>query len=234
VVAERLGYDRDEALSLGKCLAGLNAQAKGRSLGIFSPAKSGEGKAPKKVGLGEEFWIEICGRPFPAKKTADGIRAVVKDKPIDPATVETYLAKKFGDDLAAVRKAMTTLTKAFKPADLAEALLVHLRQQVDQFGDGLVFQGRLHAASLFLGRGWPLRRLQRRHGRGRLRPGAADKPPHDEWHGRQRNEKPQATSHGISPFAGRRGRSNHVNYWEEMRGCPPACRANQVPRPRSV
>ena len=120
VVAERLGYDREEALSLGKCLAGLNAQAKGRSLGIFSPAKFGEGKAPKKVGLGEEFWIEICGRPLPAKKTADGIRAVVKDKPIDPEAVETYLEKKFGDDLDDVRKAMTALVKAFDPADLAD------------------------------------------------------------------------------------------------------------------
>jgi hypothetical protein len=32
VVAEQIGYNRDEALSLGKCAAGLNAQAKGRSL----------------------------------------------------------------------------------------------------------------------------------------------------------------------------------------------------------
>jgi hypothetical protein len=37
VVAERLGFDRDEALTLGRAVAGLNAQAKGRSLGIFHP-----------------------------------------------------------------------------------------------------------------------------------------------------------------------------------------------------
>jgi hypothetical protein len=35
VVAERLGFKKDEALSLGKALAGLNAQTKGRRLGIF-------------------------------------------------------------------------------------------------------------------------------------------------------------------------------------------------------
>ena len=35
VVAQRLGFDEDEALSLGKAVAGLNAQAKGRGLGIF-------------------------------------------------------------------------------------------------------------------------------------------------------------------------------------------------------
>src|SRR5262245_24241278 len=37
VVAQRLGFDEDEALTLGKALAGLNAQAKGRRLGIFKP-----------------------------------------------------------------------------------------------------------------------------------------------------------------------------------------------------
>ena len=39
VVAERLGYRRAEALTLGKAVAGLNAQAKGRRLGIYKPGK---------------------------------------------------------------------------------------------------------------------------------------------------------------------------------------------------
>src|SRR5262245_18256949 len=38
VVAERLGYDRLAALSIGKAVAGLSAQAKGRALGIYHPA----------------------------------------------------------------------------------------------------------------------------------------------------------------------------------------------------
>jgi hypothetical protein len=37
VVARRLGFDQDEALTLGKAVAALNAQAKGRRLGIFKP-----------------------------------------------------------------------------------------------------------------------------------------------------------------------------------------------------
>lgn len=48
VVAERLGFDEDEALSLGKALAGLNAQTKGRRLGIFKPHEEGPEKARKK------------------------------------------------------------------------------------------------------------------------------------------------------------------------------------------
>jgi hypothetical protein len=71
VIAQRLGFTEDEALSLGKALAGLNAQAKGRSLGIFKPHEEKPKKAPEKE-RGEEFWIELCGRPVPAKNTDDG------------------------------------------------------------------------------------------------------------------------------------------------------------------
>ena len=121
VVAERLGFDHDAALTLGKGMAGLTAQSKGRMIGIFKPGKGPEGGPPKKAGLGEEFWVEICGRPIPAKNTKDGVRAVVKDKPIAPATVQRYLDQKFGDDLASVRDAMASLAAGFEPEDLAEA-----------------------------------------------------------------------------------------------------------------
>jgi len=36
VVAQRLGFNWDEAVSLGKAVAGLSAQAKGGGLGILS------------------------------------------------------------------------------------------------------------------------------------------------------------------------------------------------------
>ncbi len=85
MVAEQLAYDRDAALTLGKAVAGLNAQTKGRMIGIFGDPRPPErGGPPKKVGLGEDFWVEICNRPVPAKNTDEGVRAVIKDKPIDP------------------------------------------------------------------------------------------------------------------------------------------------------
>ena len=118
VVAQRMGYDADAALTFGKCLAGLNAQSKGRMLGIFGPPKAAEAGPPKTVGLGEDFWVEICGRALPAKNAKEGVRAVVKDKPIDPAAVRKYLAGKFADDLPAVRKAMEKLAGAFDPPEL--------------------------------------------------------------------------------------------------------------------
>ncbi len=121
VVAERLGFESDAALTLGKVLAGLNAQAKGRSLGIFKPSKLAGDTPPKKHGLGEEFWIDVCGRAIPAQDTPDGVRAVVKDVPVDPASVHKYLGKAFGDHLDAVQSALRQLAAAYPPEELAEA-----------------------------------------------------------------------------------------------------------------
>lgn len=120
VVAERLGYERETALTFGKAVAGLNAQSKGRMLGIYGPPKAARGEEAKKVGLGEDFWVQVCGRGVPAKNTGEGVRAVVKDQPIDPAKVETYLKSKFKGDLPAVRQAMEELASAFPPEKLEQ------------------------------------------------------------------------------------------------------------------
>jgi hypothetical protein len=118
VVAERLGYDRQEALSLGKALAGLNAQTKGRSLGIYKPAEKAEAERLRKLKPGEEFRIELLGRPVPAKKTSDGVRALNKDNVVDPEPVARYLEAKFGEALETVRKAMAALAGSLSAADL--------------------------------------------------------------------------------------------------------------------
>ncbi len=120
VVAERMGFAHDEALSLGKALAGLNAQSKGRRLGIFKPSPKELHKVRERE-RGEEFWVELLGRALPATTTDQGVRAVNKSEPITPVSVERYLESKFGDALPRVRKAMTELARAFAPGDLAES-----------------------------------------------------------------------------------------------------------------
>jgi hypothetical protein len=120
VVAEGVGFDHQAALTLGKAVAGLNAQSKGRRLGIYhSPESIEGGETQKKVGLGEDFWVEVCGRGVPAKNTKDGVRAVVKDQPIEPESVEKYLVSKFGDALGDVREAMIELASSYSPDELA-------------------------------------------------------------------------------------------------------------------
>jgi hypothetical protein len=121
VVAARMGYEWEEALTLGKAVAGLTAQIKGRRLGIFEERPGEAGQPPPKAGLGEEFWLEIVGRPVPAKRTKEGVRAVVKDQAIEPADVDRYLKGKFGDDLDAVREAMAAVADSFTREELADA-----------------------------------------------------------------------------------------------------------------
>jgi hypothetical protein len=118
VVAQRLGFDEDEALTLGRAVAGLNAYAKGHRLGIFKPHEEKPKEAREKK-RGGQFMIDLCGRAVPATTTDEGIRAVQKSKPIDPNSVRRYLADKFGDNLKAVQSAMQKLAKAYKPHDLA-------------------------------------------------------------------------------------------------------------------
>jgi hypothetical protein len=118
-VAERLGFDWDEALSLGKAVAGLNAQSKGQRLGIFKPAPQ-EVKKARARKRGEEFLIEICGRQVPATNTPDGVRAVIKDQPIESKSVERYLESKFGESLSMARSAMRDLAKTFRPEQLSK------------------------------------------------------------------------------------------------------------------
>jgi hypothetical protein len=119
IVAERVRFDKNEALSLGKAVAGLTAQSKGRRLGIYKPVPQ-EVKKARARNLGEEFLIEICGRRVPAIKTTEGVRAVIKNKPVEPKNVERYMESKFGDSLGTVRSAMHDLAKAFRPEQLSE------------------------------------------------------------------------------------------------------------------
>ncbi|MGE5177237.1 MAG: hypothetical protein ACM3JJ_12810 [Hyphomicrobiales bacterium] len=121
VVAERLGYDPDEALTLGRALAGLNAQSKGRALGIFAPAtRAGTAAHRRRAREGAKETIELLHRAIPVVKTDAGFRALSDGRPIAPESVRRYLASKFGDDLDAVRRAMETLARSRTPKRIAE------------------------------------------------------------------------------------------------------------------
>ena len=115
VVAERLGHDRAAALTLGRAVAGLNAQSKGRRLGVF------EESAEKPPRAKRERLVPLLGRQVPAVKTPRGLRAVEKGKPGSSTSVERYLKEKFGDALPAARSAMEALARAYEPEELEEA-----------------------------------------------------------------------------------------------------------------
>src|SRR3954452_8583600 len=118
VVAERLGFDHDTALTLGQAVAGLSAYVKGVSLGIVEPPPELVRQQGDRLSEGERLHVDLLGRAVPVVRMPDGLRAVNKGKPGNPAQIEKYLAGKFGERLEDVRYAMAALAAAYEPADL--------------------------------------------------------------------------------------------------------------------
>lgn len=116
VVAERLGYSADEALSLGRAVTGLTAQSKGRHLGIYKPQPR---TAADRAARDKLETVELLGRLVPVIRTESGLRATDKGKPGSPAAAQRYLETKFGADLAAVRSAMQHLAASVEREALA-------------------------------------------------------------------------------------------------------------------
>ena len=118
VVAQRLGFKWDEALTLGRAVAGLNAYSKGVSIGMFKPSPKDVREQRRKLRPKQTIKVDVLHRAVPAIHTKDGLRALSKGQPIEPATVERYLQSKFGDALKDVKEAMVQLAKSVPPSEL--------------------------------------------------------------------------------------------------------------------
>jgi len=147
VVAGRLGYDADAALTLGRALAGLNTQSKGRRLGIYeekdTKTRAPEGSAHKGPKPGS---VRLMGREVPVLKTPRGLRAATAGQAIEPRTVQTYLEKKFGESLPEARAALESLAAALSPAQLetqAFSLYEKFRPQIPEGKKGWGVKGEL-------------------------------------------------------------------------------------------
>jgi hypothetical protein len=120
VVAERLGLDRDEALTIGRALSGLTAHAKGVRLGIFELSPEHVFRHRQSLKHGATTEIRLMGRDVDAVHTPEGLRAVSRGKPIKPAAVRKYLVGKFGDALDDVQGTMEALAASMPPEELAQ------------------------------------------------------------------------------------------------------------------
>jgi hypothetical protein len=147
VVAKRLGYDEETALTLGKAVAGLNAQSKGKKLGIYEEKSEDEKKEDKKKEkVAKPEFIELLGRGVPAVKTPRGLRAAIKGEAIHAGSVEAYLKQKFKEDLDDARKAMEKLAKAYPPKQLeskAYSLYEKFRPEIPEGVKGWGAKGEL-------------------------------------------------------------------------------------------
>ena len=156
VVAEVLGFEHDEALTLGRAVAGLNAYSKGVSLGLFQPTPREVKEQSRKMRKEETVTVDLLHRAVPAKHTDEGLRAVSAESPILPESVQKYLGSKFVDALDDVSNALLELAKSFPPSQLAEkayALYEKFRPEIPPGKKGWVASGKL---KLRIDRTYPL------------------------------------------------------------------------------
>ncbi|GKZ01401.1 hypothetical protein MPSEU_001090900 [Mayamaea pseudoterrestris] len=121
VVAERLGYSRDEAYSYGRWVASTLAASKGRALGIVRPSKKKKTDAEGRR-EGREMdadHIMVFGQmKIPVKDVNGKLLAVKQGKTINPETVRRYFHNKFGDNLDHAHDAMMKLAESMEADDL--------------------------------------------------------------------------------------------------------------------
>ncbi|BGO88802.1 hypothetical protein NBRC10512_006942 [Rhodotorula toruloides] len=132
VVAERLGFRRQEALSIAHVFTDLNATSKGVSLGLMGP------EALKvEVGPSQPF-VDLLGRKVPVLSTQTGEwRAISKGHVADPSKAFAYMRGAFRQQLGAVVGAMRLLAASFSPKELNEKgyhLYLDFRPESDGWG----------------------------------------------------------------------------------------------------
>src|SRR3954470_13104780 len=97
VVAERLGYPPETALSLASAVAGTAARAKARRLGLAEE----RAEASPASHARRHRTLRLLGREIPVTETEQGLLAAEPDgKPAKPGAVAAYVARAFGQRLA--------------------------------------------------------------------------------------------------------------------------------------
>jgi hypothetical protein len=128
-------------------VAGLNAQSKGRRLGIYEELKDEAGEKEIKSGKEAQLvFIALMGRGVPALKTPNGLRASIKGETIDPESVQRYLEQKFGSRLAEARAVMEKLAHSRSPKTLeaeAYSLYEKFRPEIPEGRKGWGAKGKL-------------------------------------------------------------------------------------------
>lgn len=147
VVAGRLGYDADEALTLGRAVAGQTAASRGKRLGILEERSAEDRREleTRREVLGAET-IRFMARTIPCLRTPQGLRALAETAPIDPNSVRRYLESKLKDALPLVEQRLAVLALAYPPEELdahAMDLYMRMRPAVAEGRAGWGQRGRL-------------------------------------------------------------------------------------------
>ena len=127
VVAERLGYDPDAAITLGRAVAGSSARAKARAIGLERDEHGGgEREEDGRVAAGHAErhraaparTVHLLGRDVAVVGTKAGLRALDHDRATAVGPARAYVERAFGESLPTVRRAMEHLAASLPLEEL--------------------------------------------------------------------------------------------------------------------
>jgi hypothetical protein len=148
VVAERLGYSPETALTLGRFVAGSSAGAKARRLRISDEKQDAEERHARAAELKpRRQTVHLLGRDIPVLAADDGALGAEDDgKPASAKSVASYIARAFGDRLGEARAAMEALAASLPPEELNRVgfrLYERFRPDVPEGAQGWGAKGEL-------------------------------------------------------------------------------------------
>ncbi|KAH0839871.1 hypothetical protein J3R83DRAFT_822 [Lanmaoa asiatica] len=156
VVAERLGFEREEALSIGKCWVTLsvvdhhqmcslitagsvytemNAVAKGLSLGIVDQSRKND---IEPISGGQQPYVDLMGRRPLYQTQLSKWRALVRGSPAIPSTAFSYISRAFRQTTPHIIGALRLLAESYPPQELNKvgfSLYADFRPTVDGWGE---------------------------------------------------------------------------------------------------
>ncbi|KII95106.1 hypothetical protein PLICRDRAFT_48075 [Plicaturopsis crispa FD-325 SS-3] len=148
VVAERMGFQREEALSIASVYTEMNAISKGVSLGIYKEDKKKNRDAP--LG-GTQPYVDIMGRRSLYQTQNSQWRALADDAPAQPSTAFSYISRALRQTTPHIVGALRLLAASYPPGELNAkgfALYADFRPEVDGWGK----RGEVNCERILAGR----------------------------------------------------------------------------------
>ncbi|KIM46110.1 hypothetical protein M413DRAFT_426129 [Hebeloma cylindrosporum] len=134
LVAERMHFSREEALSIASAYTEMNAVTKGVSLGIYH--KDTE-RGSEAVANGSQPYVELIGRR-PLYRTQEGQwRALSNGRPVPPAVAFSYICRAFRQTTPHIIGALKLLADSYTAQELnskAWSLYAEFRPEVNEWG----------------------------------------------------------------------------------------------------
>ncbi|KAG2077339.1 hypothetical protein BDR04DRAFT_1065949 [Suillus decipiens] len=134
IVAERLGFEREEALSIASVYTEMNAISKGVSLGLFDRSRKKEIESIKDS---TQPYVDLMGRRPLYQTQNETWRALDDTSPVLPSTAFSYISRAFRQTTPYVIGALRLLAESFPPPELNNkgfGLYAEFRPDVDGWG----------------------------------------------------------------------------------------------------